>query len=81
MTNTVKIEHLGTVGVKVFEKGSKRYWISMTTSAHTSPVKPRQLLKNPFGNVRAHSLDLLSKVTSRPLGHLRQYYVSIWTMK
>ncbi|GFW06255.1 hypothetical protein TNCV_37301 [Trichonephila clavipes] len=46
-----------TVGEKVFEKGSKRYRISMTITAHTFPVKPKQLQENPLGDERTPTVQ------------------------
>ncbi|GFT22359.1 hypothetical protein TNCV_3273441 [Trichonephila clavipes] len=46
----VEVKRLGTVGVKVLEKRSKRYRISMTMSVQTHPMKLRQLQKIRLGS-------------------------------
>ncbi|GFX86280.1 hypothetical protein TNCV_2561621 [Trichonephila clavipes] len=73
MASTVYVECLRTVGVKVFEKGSKRYRISMTMYAHTSPLNPKQHLKIRVGKCQdtLHTVWICQPVTSRPSGHLR----------
>ncbi|GFS77172.1 putative transposable element [Trichonephila clavipes] len=40
MASTVYVKRLGIVGEKIFEKGSKRYRISMAMPAHAPSVKP-----------------------------------------
>ncbi|GFS67316.1 hypothetical protein TNCV_2902881 [Trichonephila clavipes] len=50
MARNVYVERFGTVGVNVFEKGSKQCRIFMEISSHASLIKPGQLFKNPLGN-------------------------------
>ncbi|GFW66116.1 hypothetical protein TNCV_1710151 [Trichonephila clavipes] len=56
-TTKTRVERFGTIGVKLYKKGSKRYRIFMTMFDHTFAVKPRQIQKTPLGNVKTPTVQ------------------------